>query len=155
MSDDGSPASLPVWTERVLPEWIDYNHHLSEAYYVLVFGHATDTVMANLGMTPDYVEREQRSLFTLQAHVRYLDQVGADAELEVRSAVIGVGTKSVWLWHELFAEGRLRATEEILAVHVDTESGRSAPLPAQLVARLEELCVPAPSEAGASISLRR
>ena len=39
----GEPAAMPeplTWAEDVRPEWIDYNGHLSEAYYVLVFGHA-------------------------------------------------------------------------------------------------------------------
>jgi acyl-CoA thioesterase FadM len=26
----------------VRPEWVDYNGHMSEAYYVLIFGDATD-----------------------------------------------------------------------------------------------------------------
>ena len=43
--------SCGPWAEDVRPEWIDYNGHLSEAYYVLVFGHATDAMMAQLGMT--------------------------------------------------------------------------------------------------------
>ena len=37
---------LSTWDEAVRPEWIDYNGHLSEAYYVLVLGHATDAAMA-------------------------------------------------------------------------------------------------------------
>ena len=31
--------------QRVRPEWIDYNGHLSEGYYVVVFGFATDAAM--------------------------------------------------------------------------------------------------------------
>ena len=64
-----------VWTEPVLDEWIDYNGHLSEPYYVLVFGHATDAVMDHVGLGPEYRARESASLFTVEAHVRYLDQV--------------------------------------------------------------------------------
>ena len=54
------PMAEPlVWAEDVRPEWIDYNGHLSEAYYVLVFGHATDAVMGRLGMTPEYLRRHR------------------------------------------------------------------------------------------------
>ena len=55
---DGSELAV-TWTEDVRPEWIDYNGHLSEAYYVLVFGHATDAVMARLGMTPGVPDRHR------------------------------------------------------------------------------------------------
>ena len=95
-----------VWSEDVRPEWIDYNGHLSEAYYVLVFGHATDAVMAALGMTPPYLVDTGTSLYTLEAHVRYLDEVPADARLEVRSSVIGVTGKLLWLWHEMWCDAQ-------------------------------------------------
>jgi acyl-CoA thioesterase FadM len=77
------------WAEDIRPEWIDYNGHLSEAYYVLVFGHATDAAMGRLGMTPQYLRDTGTSLFTLEAHIRYLDQVPPGARPEVRSSVIG------------------------------------------------------------------
>jgi acyl-CoA thioester hydrolase len=144
---------LDAWVEHVRPEWIDYNGHLSEAYYVLVFGHATDAVMAQLGMTPEYLTDTATSLYTLEAHVRYLDEVPPDSRLQVRSRVIGVTSKLLWLWHEMISDGRLRASEEVLAVHVDTAAGRSSPLPAELRSRAEALLVPPPEHASRRISL--
>jgi acyl-CoA thioester hydrolase len=143
------------WTEDVRPEWIDYNGHLSEAYYVLVFGHATDALMVHLGMTPAYLQQTATSLFTLEAHVRYLDQIPPDASLEVRSAVIGVTGKLIWLWHEMFSEGRLRASEEVLMIHVDTRSGRSSAMPEDLRHRAERLLVPVPEGASRRIAVAR
>ena len=46
-------AGPVVWREPVQDAWIDYNGHLSEPYYVLVFGHATDAFMVHIGMTPE------------------------------------------------------------------------------------------------------
>ena len=135
------------WAEAVRPEWIDYNGHLSEAYYVLVFGHASDAAMVALGMTPEYVVATRTSLFTLEAHVRYLDQIPPDAHLSVRSSVIGVTGKLLWLWHEMWSEERLRATEEALMVHVDTAAGRASPFPDDLRARADALLVPPPGQA--------
>jgi len=141
------------WTEDVRPEWIDYNGHLSEAYYVLVFGHATDSVMVRLGMTPAYLEATSTSLYTLEAHVRYLDQVPPRAHLEVCSSVIGVTGKLVWLWHEMFCAGRLRASEEVLMVHVDTSVGRSSPMPDELRMKAEALLAPVPQDASRRIAV--
>ena len=107
-----------VWREPVLDAWIDYNGHLSEPYYVLVFGHATDAVMDLVGLGPAYRDANDASLYTVEAHVRYLDEVSAGSDLEVRSSVIGATGKLLWIWHELWVDGRLRATEEILGVHV-------------------------------------
>ena len=146
-------GTLQTWTEDVRPEWIDYNGHLSEAYYVLVFGHATDAVMSQLGMTPAYLAATGTSLYTLEAHVRYVDQVPPEARLDVRPSVIGVTGKLLWLWHEMWSDDRLRATEEVLTVHVDARAGRSSPLPDELRHRAEALRVPAPEHASRRIAL--
>jgi acyl-CoA thioester hydrolase len=143
-----------IWSEDVRPEWIDYNGHLSEPFYVLVFGHGTDAVMAAIGMTPAYLTDTGTSLYTVEAHVRYLDQVPTDSRLEVRSSVIGLTGKLLWLWHDMWCEGRLRATEEVLAVHVNSRAGRATPLPDQLRARAEALLVPPPEHASRRIALR-
>lgn len=140
-----------VRREPLRPEWIDYNGHLSEPYYVLVLGHATDAVMDAVGLDADYRERTDSSLYTVEAHVRYLREVPPDLELETRSEVIGHTDKLVWLWHELWADGVLRATEEILAVHVT--GGRSSPLPDDVRARVAELRIDPPEHAGRSIAL--
>ena len=117
--------TFSVWREPVQDAWIDYNGHLSEAYYVLVLGHATDAVMDAVGLGPEYRSANDASLYTVEAHIRYLDEVSAGHELEVRSSIIGVAPKLLWIWHELWADGRLRATEEILGVHVS--GGSSSP----------------------------
>jgi acyl-CoA thioester hydrolase len=142
-----------TWAEDVRPEWIDYNGHLSEAYYVLVFGHAGDAAMAALGMTPEYLVETATSLFSLEAHVRYLDQIPPGAGLQVRSSVIGATGKLLWLWHEMWSEERLRATEEVLMVHVDTAAGRASPFPADLRDRIEALRVPPPEHASRRIAV--
>jgi acyl-CoA thioester hydrolase len=142
---------LPSLFEDVRPEWIDYNGHLSEGYYVVVFGFATDAVMPRFGMTPEYLVETGTSLYSLEAHVRYLDQVPPGARLEVRSSIIGVTAKLLWLWHEMWCEGRLRATEEVLMVHVDSRAGRSSPFPDALRTRLEALVVPPPEHASRRI----
>jgi acyl-CoA thioester hydrolase len=144
-------AAPLVWREPVQDAWIDYNGHLSEAYYVLVLGHATDAVMDAVGLGADYREANDASLYTVEAHIRYLDEVSAGNDLEVRSSVIGVTPKLMWIWHELWADDRLRATEEILGVHV--RGGSSAPFPPEIAERARDLCVEPPAEAGRSIRL--
>jgi acyl-CoA thioester hydrolase len=141
------------WSEDVRPEWIDYNGHLSEAYYVLVFGHASDAAMVALGMTPEYLVETRTSLYTLEAHIRYLAQVPPGARLRVRTSVIGVTDKLLWLWHEMWCEDRRRATEEVLMIHVDTAVGRASPFPDVLRARAEALRVPVSKHASRRIAV--
>ena len=138
-----------VWREPVEDAWIDYNGHLSEPYYVLVFGHATDAVMDMVGLGPAYRQANDASLYTVEAHVRYLAEVAARSDLEVRSSVIGATGKLLWIWHELWVDGRLCATEEVLGVHVARHS--VAPFPDDVAARARASLVEPPEEAGGRI----
>ncbi|MDR4533129.1 thioesterase family protein [Glutamicibacter sp. PS] len=109
--------------------WIDYNGHMSEAYYVLVFGFATDAAMDRLGLDADYRQRTRCSLYTVEAHVRYLAEVSLGQSLTVRTVLTGHGEKKVHLAHEMYRGEELVATEEILGLHVEQQSGRSVALP--------------------------
>jgi acyl-CoA thioester hydrolase len=138
------------YTDVVRPEWIDYNGHLSEPYYVLVFGDATTAMMDAVGLDEEYRATTGASLYTVEAHVRYLREVGPDAGLRVTTSVISTGAKKVRLCHELRVEGVLVATEELLALHVD--GARSSPFPDTVLERLNAHVRPAPEYAGRSIS---
>ncbi|WP_030253437.1 thioesterase family protein [Streptomyces violens] len=147
-------AALPLFRQPVKDEWIDYNGHLSEAYYVLVFGFATDALMAETGLGPEYREASGCSLYTVEAHVRYLNEVARDSELVVRTTVLGADAKKVRFLHEMFVgdkDGDPVATEELFALHVDQATGRSATLPEAVRDRLTALTGPAPEWAGRGI----
>ncbi|SDY68018.1 acyl-CoA thioester hydrolase [Saccharopolyspora shandongensis] len=137
--------------ERVRPEWIDYNGHLSEAYYVLVFGFATDAVMDQVGLDAAYRTGTGCSLYTVEAHVRYLREVKADAELVVTSRIVGTGAKKVRICHEMAVDGTVVATEEIMALHVDGAQGGTTPFPAAIAERFAALAEQPPEYAGRSI----
>ena len=141
---DRSPVA--VWTEPVQADWIDYNGHLSEAYYVLVLGHGTDAVMEAVGLGPEHRSAARVSLFTVEAHLRYLEQVGSTEVLEVRSWVVGSTAKLLWIWHELWAGGSLRATEEVLGLHVDADAGRAVAFSAAVAERIAAARVDPPEQ---------
>lgn len=165
----------------VLPEWIDYNGHMSEAFYVLAFGFATDHVMESLGMDPQYREVTGNSLYTVEAHVRYLSETGEGAPLTITTTIVGAGAKKLHLAHEMRTSskaddggggaategtqpggaapdaGTLIATEELLALHVNSGTGRTAPFPEQIAHIIEGHRLPdtlePPDWIGRSVSL--
>ncbi|MFD1966221.1 thioesterase family protein [Pseudonocardia alni] len=144
-------SAPPVHHDVVRPEWIDYNGHLSEPYYVLVFGDATTALMDRTRMDAGYRAATGRSLYTVEAHVRYLREIGPDAALEVRTQVLGRDAKRLRLWHELYVDGRLRATEELMCLHVGPDGAE--PFPDDVAAALDALHVPGePEHAGRSIA---
>lgn len=115
-------ADLPAYHDTVRPEWIDYNSHMSEAFYVLVFGFATDQVMDTIGMDDAYRGRTGSSLYTVEAHIRYLSQARLGEKLTVTTTVVAAGAKKLHLAHEMkAADGELVATEELLALHIGAD----------------------------------
>lgn len=138
------------YRDQVRPEWIDYNGHLSEPFYVMVFGFATTNLMDVTGIDERYRKETGRSLYTVEAHVRYLHEVGPDAELLVTTWLLSVGAKKIRLCHEMSVADTLVATEELVALHV--ANAHAAPFPEEIAARLRELVAPAPDYAGRSIS---
>jgi len=152
---------LPLFHETVRPEWTDYNGHMSEAYYVLVFGFATDKLMERTGMDSGYRESTGCSLYTVESHIRYLSDVPKGARLAVRTRVLGAEGKKARFTHEMYvvqAPGAepnpvaaTVATTELLALHVDQEAGRAVPFPPPVHARLAALVEDPPPWAGRSI----
>ncbi|MDQ0954071.1 acyl-CoA thioester hydrolase [Streptomyces phaeochromogenes] len=155
-------TSLPLFRETVRPEWIDYNGHLSEAFYVLVFGHATDAMMDAAGMDASYRADSGCSLYTVESHIRHLRDVPEGAHLGVRTRIIGAGGKKAHFTHEMYvldaadaapdADDTVVATSELLALHVDQKAGRAVPFPEGVRNLLAPLVEPAPAWAGRSIA---
>ena len=124
-----------IYTDRVRPEWVDYNGHMSEAFYVLVFGYATDAVYDAIGLDDAFRTANAVSAYTVEAHIRYLREVPEGAGITVRSRICGYDDKRLLLLHEMAESSGLRvasdasqvpkkslvATAEILAIHVQTE----------------------------------
>lgn len=40
-----------IYRDSVKAEWVDYNRHLRDAYYMLIYSLATDAFMDGIGLT--------------------------------------------------------------------------------------------------------
>ncbi|MEE8247001.1 MAG: thioesterase family protein [Alphaproteobacteria bacterium] len=125
-------APLALFETEVRPEWIDPNGHLNVTYYVRAFDLSTDAFMDMLGIGWAYTAREKHSIFMLEAHVNYLDEVVEGDRLSFTVQLLDFDAKRIHIFQEMFhAEKRYRAaTSEWLAIHVDLAAHRSVPLPA-------------------------
>lgn len=128
-----------VHEEPVQAEWVDYNGHMNVAYYVLIFDHGTDAMFDLLGMDDDYRIKTDSSDFVVESHITYLDEVMEGDPMQVASLVMGFDNKRLHLFHHMYhaTSGKLCATNEIMIVHVDMKSRRSAPFPENVVDNLQ------------------
>jgi acyl-CoA thioester hydrolase len=122
------------------PQWIDYNGHLRDAYYVLVFSQAIDALMDQAGLDRDYRERTRCTLYTLEMHVHYLSEVKSADEIRVQARAIGVDSKRIHLGLGLYC-ARLAepaALGEFMLLHVQqAPEPRSAVFPPEVQQRLD------------------
>ena len=151
---------LTTYQTRIIPDWVDYNGHLRDAFYLLIFSYATDALMDRLGMDSNSREATGHSLFTLELHLNYLHEVKLDTEVEVHTQIIGHDSKRLHLYHSLHRVGdpqELAGNEQML-LHVDLAGPRSAPFTAATLERLqgivaEQADLPAPAYIGRVIAL--
>lgn len=126
---------LPVTGSRQIPQsWVDYNGHMNEAHYLEAGAAATDRFMELIGADADYIA-SGKSYFTVETHIRHLDEMHAGERLVITTQVMKGDGKKLHLFHYLKgADGRLAATVETFLLHVDLAT-RASTLPGELVAR--------------------
>ena len=130
--------ALTTYTTQVQPAWVDYNGHLRDAFYLLIFSYATDALMDTLGLDSNNREASGHSLFTLELHLNYLHEVKLGTEVEVHTQLIGHDAKRLHLYHSLHRVGEARelAGNEQMLLHVDLAGPHSAPFTAATLAAL-------------------
>jgi acyl-CoA thioester hydrolase len=142
---------LPAFHATLKPDWIDYNGHLRDAYYVVALSSAVDEVMDQLGLDAAYRERTHCTLYTLELHIHYLHEIKATDELRVATSVLDCDAKRIHAACDFLCpriEGPA-ASADLMLMHVHQgEKPASASFPPEIAARLESLKV-SPAAAGA------
>ena len=136
-------AGIPIFETPVLSEWIDYNGHLRDAYYVLIVSLATDALMDRVGLDAAYRARTGCTLYTLEMHLHYLHEVLRSDTVAVSVRIEGADHKRIHATFELRRVGNpaLAASTEMMLLHVHQASDKvaAAPFPPEVSAALAEL----------------
>ncbi|MEZ5478196.1 MAG: thioesterase family protein [Thiolinea sp.] len=129
---------------------------MNESRYLQVSSEASDAFMRLIGVDAEYVAAGG-SYFTVETHIRHLDEVRAQEPISVTTQVLKAEGKKMHLFNRiLHGDGRLLATVEHMLIHVSLET-RSSSLPdAAVAARLTEIAaaqahLPRPEAAGRAI----
>ena len=157
-------APLSVFRTRVRPEWVDYNNHLNDGYYLVIMSLGTDAFQDLIGMSDAERRATRTTIYTLEAHVNYLREIKEGEEVEVRTQLIGFDQKRFQLFHTLHTArlgGEAAASSEFMLVNIDTSGEpKSAPFRPEVTARLAEIMeahktLPLPANSGRAIALPR
>jgi acyl-CoA thioester hydrolase len=161
--DPQAPIAAPLCLLQtaVAPQWVDYNGHMSESCYLLVFGDNSDAFFRFIGIDEAY-RAAGHSLYTVQTHLHNLREVSEGAPIRLTLQLLDCDDKRLHIFHTMFhgTSGEQLATGEQMLVHVDMRAGRSIAMPPELQARVQAIraahaALPKPAQAGQPIGIRR
>jgi len=111
------PKPLRLWRGSVLPDWLDYNGHMTEHRYLQVFGESSDALYERIGV--DMQNADAGAYYTLSTFITHLAECKLGTALESETEILGYDARFLHLFHRIFdATGTALAEGEHLAIHV-------------------------------------
>jgi len=143
MSKAETSSLLKTWRGPVLAAWVDYNGHLNDGYYMVVFSEATTALMATIGLDDAGRKATGHSMFTLESHINYLQEVKQDKPIEVYTQILGSDVKRLHIYHAMVLAGTdtLLAANEQMLLNIDMSGPRAAPFTPTILAKVQMLTV--------------
>ena len=156
-------STLPVLETTVVPDWVDYNSHMNDAAYAIVFSRSVDALMDRVGLDSAARKRTGQTLFTVQMMLHYFKEAKEGDALTVACHLLEHDDKRMRVWLDMATPGgeRLAASEQLLiSVAQDDESARAVEWSFETKAALEALAkaqsgLPHPPAAGSGVALKR
>ncbi|MYB35087.1 MAG: thioesterase [Gammaproteobacteria bacterium] len=109
---------FPEFETTVKPEWIDYNGHMRDSNYGLVFSLAVDALQDAVGLDATYRERTGCTIYLLEDHKFYLREVKQGDRLRVLTHVLGVDDKRFHLYMVMKRDQVEVCIGEFMEMHV-------------------------------------
>ncbi|MGF1606942.1 MAG: thioesterase family protein [Rhodothalassiaceae bacterium] len=154
-------APLPVMHMAADKAWMDFNGHMNVAAYAQVFDDGLNAFLETVGVGETYRRECGGSVFVVQSNILFQREVLEGECLFITLQILDMDAKSLHLFLRMINESRgiQAATAEMMTVHVDMTTRRSAPFPKLACERLEKLvhlqrCLSRPVEAGRAIAIR-
>jgi acyl-CoA thioester hydrolase len=152
----------PLFTTAVDPAWIDYNGHMNDAYYALVFSRTGDRLLEAIGLKTQGRDRTSRTIYTTTLTIHYHHEVTEGESLAADARVLEHDAKRLRIWFEMHnGNGTVATSEQVyLCVDQSGEKPRAASFLPEQQASIAAIAaatadLPWPKAAGRGISLKR
>lgn len=127
-----------AYEATIRPDWIDYNGHMQDAFYGLVFSYAVDAMQDAVGFDSAYRAATGCTIYLLEGHSYFLREVKEGAVVRVQTRVIGLDARRFHLHCTMREAGDVVAVGEFMEAHVQQRpTPRIVPMPQELHARLD------------------
>ncbi|MDC9720509.1 MAG: thioesterase family protein, partial [Gammaproteobacteria bacterium] len=153
-------TALTTLQTPVIKDWIDYNGHLNDAYYLVIFTKATDALQNHLGLTLEHIKETGETLFTIETHMAYVQEIGLGEMVTITSQLLETDNKRLRIFHRMFnSNNELLATVEMLFLCYNLQAKRVTNFSEMMLTSLAKLQanqadLPWPDSAGKGIALK-
>ena len=154
------PETLLTFETPVTGDWVDFNGHLRDGFYMVLFSYGVDGLMDQIGLDAAGRQATGHSIFTLEAHVNFLHEVKLGAQVQVYCQVLGHDAKRLHVGLALHIKGNdtVMAYSEQMLLSVAMDGPRASPFVPNVAARVQMLAtahrsLPRPAYVGRVISL--
>lgn len=153
--------TLFSYQTAVPASWVDHNQHMNDAEYNRFFSDATDAFLAHLGLTHDTIEALSFTIFTLENHTVYLQEVKEGTEITGEVLLHDFDAKRLHTFISLYDGNKdLCATYEVMLMGMDQETGRPGTFPEEIHQSIEAYekrqdISEKPEQIGRTIGIRR
>jgi len=130
-------TSFKFHSEPLQDSWLDLYGHLNEAYYLVPFSNTTWIMQDHFGIGSAYFEKTGCAIYTVETHLRYLNDVHAPATMDLETLMLGSDAKKIWFAHQMLVEGQVCATAEFMALHYNTRESRTMEMPGDIQSALK------------------
>ena len=151
---------LVLYSAKVHTDWIDYNGHMSESFYLYAFGDASDALFQYIGIDNDYRLAGQ-SFYTVETHINYYLEVSENEPLQFSTQILGLDSKRLHIFHQMFhgESGDLLATTEQMLVHVDMNKAKASEIGQSVFRILQKIWsehkkLPSPKQKGRVMQIK-
>lgn len=138
-----------LFETTVQPDWIDYNGHMRDAYYGLVFSLAVDSFQDEIGFDAAYRTRTGCTIYLAEDHKFFLSEVKQGARLRIETRVLDCDAKRFHLHMQMYKGATLACVGEFMELHVNQHpKPHTAPMPDAILTQLQQRAL-SPEEATA------
>ncbi len=168
---------LALHSAVVGAQWVDYNNHATEGYYLIAMGSASGALFRFIGIDQDYRDGGL-SFFSVETHIIHKAEIVAGERFFITTQIIDLDAKRLHLFHRMFRDsggdlggdlggkmgenlgGVLVASGEQMLLHVNSKESKACAIRADIYANLERIFaqhqhLDRPQDAGRTIGIRR
>lgn len=123
----------------VKPEWVDYNSHMADYAYGLVFSDAGNAYLEHFNIGAAYLQAHEATFYTLESRIGYLKECHRGDRISVTVQLVDLDKKRVHFLLVMRNESNeTLALSEQLLMHVSQKGGvpKSATMPDDVFAVL-------------------